>query len=30
MSQVEGFLAGNPRCRLGCLDEEGWPYVVPV
>ena len=23
------FLAGNPFCRLGCLDEDGWPYVVP-
>lgn len=24
------FLSGAPLCRLGCLDEEGWPYVVPV
>lgn len=23
------FLAGNPFCRIGCLDEDGWPYVVP-
>ena len=23
------FLAGNPFCRIGCVDEEGWPYVVP-
>ncbi len=29
-AEVEGFLARNPLCRLGCLDEEGWPYVVPV
>lgn len=29
-AEVEGFLAGDPLCRLGCLDEEGWPYVVPV
>jgi nitroimidazol reductase NimA-like FMN-containing flavoprotein (pyridoxamine 5'-phosphate oxidase superfamily) len=27
--EIAGFLAGNPFCRLGCLDEEGWPYVVP-
>jgi len=27
--EVAGFLSGNPICRLGCLDEEGWPYVVP-
>lgn len=24
------FLAGNPICKLGCHDDEGWPYVVPV
>ncbi len=23
------FFAGNPVCKLGCLDAEGWPYVVP-
>src|SRR6266446_3016458 len=27
--EFAAFLAGNPFCRLGCLDEEGWPYVVP-
>ena len=27
--EIQGFLSGNPFCRLGCLDEEGWPYVVP-
>ena len=27
--EMAEFLAGNPFCRLGCLDEEGWPYVVP-
>ncbi len=25
----EFFLAGRV-CRLACLDEEGWPYIVPV
>lgn len=29
-AEVEGFLAGNSLCRVGCLDEEGWSYVVPV
>jgi len=23
------FLGGAPFCRLGCHDDEGWPYVVP-
>ena len=23
------FLAGDAFCRIGCLDREGWPYVVP-
>jgi len=27
--EMAGFLAGNPFCRIGCLDDEGWPYVVP-
>ena len=27
--EINSFLAGAPICRLGCLDEEGWPYVVP-
>jgi nitroimidazol reductase NimA-like FMN-containing flavoprotein (pyridoxamine 5'-phosphate oxidase superfamily) len=27
--ETSRFLAGKPFCRLGCLDEEGWPYVVP-
>jgi len=26
----EAFLAGGVVCRLGCLDEDGYPYVVPV
>lgn len=29
-AETEAFLAGDPLCRLGCLDDEGWPYVVPV
>ncbi len=28
--EIEEFLAGDPICRLGCLDDDGWPYVVPV
>ncbi len=28
--QMARFLAEGVVCRLGCLDEEGWPYVVPV
>lgn len=26
---VEAFLAEGRIARLACLDEEGWPYVVP-
>ncbi len=28
--QLAAFLQEGVVCRLGCLDEEGWPYVVPV
>ena len=28
-AEIEEFLSGNPICRLGCIDEEDWPYVVP-
>ncbi|HVC33047.1 MAG TPA: pyridoxamine 5'-phosphate oxidase family protein [Chloroflexota bacterium] len=27
--EVAAFVAGKPVCKLGCLDDEGWPYVVP-
>ena len=27
--EMTEFLAGDVFCRIGCLDEEGWPYVVP-
>lgn len=27
--EVDGFLAEGHIARLACLDEEGWPYVVP-
>ena len=32
MSQEEmaAFLAEGVIARLGCLDDEGWPYVVPT
>lgn len=29
-AEMEEFLATNVLCRLGCLDQDGWPYVVPV
>jgi general stress protein 26 len=28
--EVIDFLAGNTVCRMGCLDGDGWPYVVPI
>jgi hypothetical protein len=28
--EVDEFLAEGRLARLGCLDDEGWPYVVPV
>ena len=28
--EIAAFCTGNVVCKLGCLDEEGWPYVVPV
>lgn len=28
--EVSEFLSTNVLCRLGVLDDEGWPYVVPV
>jgi nitroimidazol reductase NimA-like FMN-containing flavoprotein (pyridoxamine 5'-phosphate oxidase superfamily) len=28
--ELEEFLSTDVICRLGVLDEEGWPYVVPV
>ena len=27
---MQAFLASNVLCRLGVLDDDGWPYVVPV
>jgi hypothetical protein len=27
--EITEFLSGNPFCRIACLDDEGWPYVVP-
>ena len=27
--EIAEFLSGGTFCRIGCLDEEGWPYVVP-
>jgi nitroimidazol reductase NimA-like FMN-containing flavoprotein (pyridoxamine 5'-phosphate oxidase superfamily) len=28
--EIIEFLAQPVICRLGCLDDTGWPYVVPV
>ena len=28
--ELSAFLSGPVICRLGCIDEDGWPYVVPV
>jgi len=32
MSQTEptAFLSSPVFCRIGCLDADGWPYVVPT
>lgn len=27
--EIEEFLSGDALCRLGCIDDEGHPYVVP-
>ncbi|MEZ4832683.1 MAG: pyridoxamine 5'-phosphate oxidase family protein [Caldilineaceae bacterium] len=27
--QIDAFLHSDVLCRLGCLDDEGYPYVVP-
>lgn len=28
--ELDAFLARGNVARLGCLDDEGWPYVVPT
>ncbi len=28
--EVSEFLSTDVLCRLGVLDDDGWPYVVPV
>ncbi len=28
--ELNDFLSGPVICRLGTLDDEGWPYVIPV
>lgn len=27
--EMAEFLSGNPFCRIGCVADDGWPYVVP-
>lgn len=29
-AEVDAFLAEGKLSRLACLDDEGWPYIVPV
>jgi nitroimidazol reductase NimA-like FMN-containing flavoprotein (pyridoxamine 5'-phosphate oxidase superfamily) len=29
-AQIDAFLKEGRICRLACLDDEGWPYLVPV
>jgi len=29
-AEMASFLAGGLVARLACLDDEGWPYVVPT
>lgn len=29
-AEMAEFLKGGWVARMGCLDEEGWPYVVPT
>jgi hypothetical protein len=29
-AELTDFLSGPVICRLACLDEDGWPYAVPV
>ncbi len=29
-SEIAAFLAGRVLCRLSCLDDQGWPYTVPI
>lgn len=28
--EIDAYLAEGVLARLACLDEDGWPYVVPV
>ena len=28
--EMEAFLAGGEICRVGCLDPDGYPHLVPV
>ena len=29
-AEMEAFLAGGEICRVGCLDPDGYPHLVPV
>jgi len=28
--EMEAFLAEDVLCRVACVDDTGWPYVVPI
>lgn len=28
--EIDAYLQEPTLCRLACLDDDGWPYVVPV
>ncbi len=28
--EIDEFFTGGRICRLACLDDDGWPYIVPV
>ena len=28
--EIDEFFAGGRICRLACLGDDGWPYIVPV
>ena len=28
--ELSAFLQSDVLCRLGCLDDDGYPYVIPV
>lgn len=29
-AEIDEFLGGVALCRLSCLDDDGWPHIVPT